>query len=770
MLSPGHARHQIVEPEERLTERLVTSAALLRAEKGVNPSKSVNKCPSPRLGGSSRGIVACRMSSPKAVEKGATSRARLLSAVGVGAVIGFIQVAFLLSFAALVFAGTAPGDLARGAGFMLLGAAVLNLIGARWSSLPGAVVIPQDTTTAITAATVGTLLATVDPEFRFGSTVLYVAACTALTGVSMVLIGLFRRGGLIRFIPLPVIGGFLSGTGYLLVVGGVDLVTGGLELTPTSWVALLAAAVFAVALLVAVRRRPGVLLVPAAVLGGLTVFFLTLLVSGTSFDDARGLGLLASSADTVLGLPLDLLRTADWSVLGRGAGGLITVALVATLGMLLNVSALEVIGESDADLDRELRGVGVANIAAAVTGTTAGYHSLGLTALGYRVGVVSRLVPLTVAVVCLSAGLIGGTLISVVPIPLIGAMLIFLGLGFITDWLVDARRRMTGPEVFLMVAIVVAVATIGFLAAVALGMVAAVIIFVVAYSRVDPVRHVATGSELRSSIDRPPLAEEILETKAEAILIVELQGFLFFGTSKTVVDRVSMMMDGEDVRCLVIDLRHVDGADSTAVAALAKLARLARSRSCPLVVCDIPGSLRSDLVEALGGFPEVSLTADLDHALEFAEEVVIGDIVDARACSLGEIFGIAEWERIRPYLAVLRARPGEEVISFGESSMGILLVERGRIVTEIPSNGGWRRVRSSGPGAIVGEMSLYRSGIRSARVMAVEPSILLSLDGEAIARIEQDNPALAVHLHKTLAGVLAERVAAGNAAVAALLR
>jgi hypothetical protein len=52
----------------------------------------------------------------------------------------------------------------------------------------------------------------------------------------------------------------------------------------------------------------------------------------------------------------------------------------------------------------------------------------------------------------------------------------------------------------------------------------------------------------------------------------------------------------------------------------------------------------------------------------------------------------------------------------------------------------------------------------------IEPSILLSLDGEAIDRIERSDPEAAIHLHRTLAGILAERVATGNAAVTALLR
>lgn len=711
------------------------------------------------------------MSAPTTSASPASSDAgSLLSAVGVGVVIGFLEVAFLISFAALLFAGVGPEYFARGAGFILIGAAVLNLISARWSSMPGSVVIPQDTSTAIIAAAVGALLVNVEPGLRFGSIVLYTAACTILTGLAMLLLGVFRRGGLIRFIPLPVIGGFLAGTGYLLVMGGAEIVTAGFAFDRTTVFTLAAAGVYALVLLTLLRRRPSVMLVPGAVVFGLAVFFVALVVSGTSIDEARALGLLPAGADAVFGLPFDALQNADWTVLTSGLGGLFTVPLVATLAMLLNVSALELVSDSDADLDRELRAMGVANMAAAFTGTSAGYHSLAITALGYRVGVISRLVPVVVAAVCLFAALVGGAVIALVPTPLIGALLIFLGLGFIVDWLVDARRQMTTPELFLMLAIVVAVATIGFLLAVGLGMLAAVVIFVVTYSRVDPVRHVATGNELRSSIDRPPAAEAVLSDLGHSILVVELQGFLFFGTSKAVVDRVAGLM-GEDreVRCLVVGLRHVDGADSTAVAALVKLARSAERRECLFLVGDTPTSLRAELEEALAGMPGSLLTADLDHALEVAEEAVIGDLVDPAGCSLGEIFGSGHWQRIRPYLKLMRARPGEEVITFGDPSVGILMVEQGRVVTEIPTAGGWRRVRSSGPGAIVGEMSLYLSGTRSARVAAAETSILFSLDDEAVREIERSDPELAAHLHRTLAAVLAERVAQGNAAVTALL-
>jgi sulfate permease, SulP family len=700
-----------------------------------------------------------------------TSAGSRLPALGGGALIGFIEVAFILSFASLVFAGAAPADFARGLGFMLIGAAVLNLVGARWSSMPGAVVMPQDTTTAIIAATSGAVLAGVDPALRFESMVLYLAVCGALTGLVMLILGLVRRGSLIRFIPLPVIGGFLAGTGYLLVVGGVDLITGGFEFTTASTWALAAGATVAVALLVWLRRRPSVVLVPAAMVVGVVAFFVILLATGTTLDEARALGLLPGSASSAPGLPFRALANADWSVVRSGLGGLLTVPLVATLGMLLNVSALEMVGDADSDLDRELRTVGGANLAASLTGTVAGYHGLGMTTLAYRMGVVSRLVPAVAAVVCLIAFLVGGSLISVVPIPVVGATVIFLGLGFLADWLIDARRQMTGPEVLMMAALVVAVATIGFIAAVAVGMIAAVIMFVVAYSRIDPVRLEATGVEVRSSLDRAPAVEKVLAAGAESIVVAELQGYLFFGTSKTVVEKVVGMVErAGHLSCLVVDMRHVDGADTTSVAALIKLARIAERRGGSFLVSQVPEGLRTDLESALSPYPNASIVVDLDHALEIAEDLVIGGVADPIGGGLEEVFGHQQWSKLRPLLEQRNVGAGEEVIRYGDDSASILMVEHGRIDTEIPTSAGWRRVRSSGPGTIVGEMSLYRAGGRTARVIATEDSVVFELAARAISEIEASDPALALHLHRTLAALLADRLAASNTTVASLLR
>ena len=679
---------------------------------------------------------------------------------------GIVIVTIVLSFAGLVYSGELAGLLPTGAALFLIGAAVMNLIAARWTSIKGAVIVPQDATTAVVAVSLAALLPAVAGEARLGTAIAYTAVATIAAGAVMLLLGLFHLGDLVRFVPRPVIGGFLGGTGWLLVVGAVDLATGGFETTSLDILNAGLAAGFGVALVVILRFRPNAMVLPGMVVGAMLLFYAALFVSGTSVEDARSAGFLPMIAGVELGFSGLSLGAIDWSVLGAGLGGLLTVPLVATLALLLNVTSLEAIGESDADLDRELTTIGVANLASSFTGSPAGYHTLGISAIGLRVGVVSRGIPVVVAAVCLIALGGGATVTGLLPTSIMGGVLFMVGLGFLIDWLYDGRRQMTFPEWLLMVAIVVAVATLGFLAAVLLGMGAAVALFAVAYSQIDPIRTIATGRQRRSTVDRTLNGSRRLAERGNEIVILELQGYLFFGTSRTLLNRVRQLVtETATLRCLVIDMRRVSGADSTAVASLAKLNRLAIEGAFHLTFSDVPESVSGPLQQV----GKIALFAtDLDHALEEAEEAILGD-ADERGETSRDRIDPDLWADLEPHLERLELEAGDVLVEYGDHSVGVFIIERGHIVAEIPTDDGrWRRVRSTGRGAILGEMSLYLESGRTARLRAGEQSTVYSLSESGISTLERDRPDVAARLHHLLALTLAERLALSNETVSVL--
>src|SRR5581483_9529095 len=144
----------------------------------------------------------------------------------VAALLGYLlQVIMVLSFAALLFAGPLASQLPGAIGLLLVGDAVLVLVVALWSSYPGSIAVSQDVPGAILAtaiaAVAGTLAARAGPAEQFATSVLVVVGTSLITGLCMLVLGSFRLGGLVRFLPYPVMGGFLAGTGWLLLKGGV---------------------------------------------------------------------------------------------------------------------------------------------------------------------------------------------------------------------------------------------------------------------------------------------------------------------------------------------------------------------------------------------------------------------------------------------------------------------------------------------------------------------------------------------------------------------
>lgn len=690
--------------------------------------------------------------------------------MALGLVVGFMLVAFAVSFASLLFTGEGSRFLGIGVALILAAAALHNLVAAKWSAVRGVVMLPQDTTTAVVATGLAVMLPSVAPETSAGTIILYTGICTATVAIAMLILGSLGVGGLVRFVPLPVVGGFLAGTGWLLVMGGAGLATAQFTWDPVHVLSLLASAAIGLGLFMVLRVHPRVAVFPSLIGAAVVIFFMVLAATGTSLDEARQVGLLPTTRMGD-GAGISALMMADWSVLERGIGGLISVPFVATMALLLNVTALDVMRGEDSDLDRELRIVGMVNLITAPLGSPAGYHALGPTALTFRLGVQSRLVPLIAAAVCGLAALTGPSLIGLIPAPIVGGVLMFLGFGFMIEWLFHRGRQMTGPEIMVMLTIVALVATLGLMAAVVWGMVATVILFVVAYSRLDPIRSLASGRERRSTVDRSLAAVGLLDEAAESIRLVELQGYLFFGSCHGLVDRLQAMIeDDAGIEVLIVDFRHVHGADSTAVDGFVRLARICRDSACHLIFSAVSGplgpALRSAMESAEGRWTE---TADADHALELGEDRLL-DRHSPAPDGGRTVFGADLWSRLVARMEKIEVDADEVIIEHGATSRGLIAVEAGEVITEIPTPGaGWKRVRRSGAGTVVGEMSIYRSDGRTARVRTTQPSTLYLLEADAVRDLERSEPQTAAELHRALAGILSERMAHGNEVIQSLL-
>ncbi len=717
----------------------------------------------------------------------------MLAVLAAGVVIGAIETVFAVAFAAFVFGGYLEDSLPD-AITLYLGAAALTLAILAWrAGLRGVVGSLQGTVAAVLAivATTTALDAFGGPERAFLTVVAATLVVTVLCGVVFLVLGTLKRANLIRFVPYPVVGGFVAGTGWLLLKGGIavasreaaSLATIG-DLTESRVLQLwLPAVAFGVILLVATRVVKNPLVIPVVIGIGIVAFAIGMLVTGSSLEGARsGNWLLFGPFDDRQSWQpwtLRALTGADWSaVLGQWAG-IATAVFVAVLAILFNISGTEIILHRDLETNEELRDAGVLNVISGALGGIPGYHALSLSALAERMKVNARAAGLIAAAVPLAAVVFGAAVIELIPRMIVGGVLVFLGLAFLVEWVWDKRRTLPPVEYGVVLVILAAIIARGFLPGVVLGLVLAVVLFAVSYGRIELVREVSFGETYHSNVDRPPTERAALRAMGDRVQILRLNGFVFFGSANGLLERIRKRVEAAPPRFLVIDLRRVTGVDSSAVVSFLKVTHLAEANGFELVFTGVSDPVRRQLERGGAGASAVlRFEPDLDRGLQWCEERLlqvgpVGDGVeggvggraveigaDRVASSDGSSGVLADLPPgVRGYLERMPLAEGTVLIRQDEPPGDLFVVESGRLSVEmVTTDGTQMRVRRVNPGVVVGEVAMYTGVTRTADVVAETPSVVLRLSGAAIERMEAEEPELAAALHRWLARILSERL------------
>jgi sulfate permease, SulP family len=719
----------------------------------------------------------------------APARASGISLLTFGTVSAINTLGFGFAIMALMFSGPAASGYGMGVGVFIL-SSVIHAVYTAWRDrLPGAIGIVQEAGIPVIAAAMSTtaLQMSGPPEVRVATVLAILGVSTSLTGLLLLIVGRLRLGSLVRFVPYPVIAGFLAGAGWLMLSGGLSLVLGAkapLEMLrqlgePTILARAIPALLFAISISVGTRRLAHPFVIPGAlVLAGLTFFAITTLGMGLSTEEIRALGWLpaASPAGRAISFPSPaLLPLVVWSDVLRAAPAMASAAVLALLGILLNTSGLELALGVDLDPDEALRSSGLINLLLGGIGGMAGFVSVGGTMLAERIGIRGRSAGLARATVLLALLAVAGTLVAAMPVFLTGGLVMFLGIELLLSWAVASRRRLPALEWAIVPLILVVISGVGFLAGIGVGLLVAVGMFAFTYSRLPVVRFSASGRDLRSSVDRSPAAMAHLAAEGAAVEIVHLQGFLFFGTAERVLDHVRARLAAGDqptLRFLVLDFRHVSGVDSAATACFLKLRKLTESRHVDVRCTEVPDTVVQQFARAGLTFdttPTFGRLPDVNSALERCEDALLADHDDGGVA--GTLLQQLEAQLgPSPYLPVLveameamTVPAGTFLIRAGDEARDLFLVVRGHLAVQVAGPDGTPlRLRTMAAGAIVGEIALYTRQPRVADVIAVEESVVCRLSEAAITRLEAEQRDAAVLLHRLIATNLSGKLAAAN--------
>src|SRR5688572_6554418 len=644
-------------------------------------------------------------------------RAVTFGTVVAGIVIGAVEVVFAVSFAALVFAGYLEFYFLDDGVGLYLGAAALTLAFMAWrAGRRGIVGGLQGTGAAMMAVVSASVVVhgAGSPNDIFLSALAAILVAMVLCGIVFLWLGARRRGDLVRVVPYPVVAGFLAGTGWLLFKAG-DYVGSRVspsfnplsDLVATSalqrWLPALA---FGVILLITVRviKRP--LVIPAVIAIGLVVFVAGMVATGSSIEEVRGGRWLLGPFDPAIlwkTWTLSALGGAGWLSVLESWAGIVTAVFVATIAVLFNISGTELVLDRDLDTNQELRDAGVLNLVSGALGGIPGYHALSLTALAQHMRVDARAAGLIAALVPLAAVVVGAEVVALIPRMIVGGVLVFLGLAFIVEWVWDKRRLLPPLEYAVVVVILAGIVVWGFLIGVVIGLVLAVVLFAISYGRIELVREVAFGETYRSNVDRPGTERTELRELSEQVQILRVSGFVFFGSTNRLLERIRDRIEDTPPRFLVIDLRRVTGVDSSAVVSFVKVLRMAEAGRFQVIFTDASDPVRAQLAQ--GGVVEreglVSFEPDLDRGLQRCEDALLS--ASGRAEARAHHPAGRGLDPLPPglasYLERVSVPEGTVLLHQDEPPGDIYILESGRLGVETSTAQGARiRLRTLRPG------------------------------------------------------------------------
>lgn len=714
-----------------------------------------------------------------------------------GVVSTLVMLCYAMSLGTLIFSA----DLARYAGFgvptAFISCVVTALVIALTSSMRMNIGGPDGNATAFLAGVAAGVASSARTDGGTPQTILLtvliaIALCSVVTGVILYAVGSSKRSRSLQFLPYPVVGGFLAGTGYLLMAGAFRVMTGEplnwhtlAQVTHLNWLMWTPAVlVCALATLLSHTSKHAAAL-PVTLGFGVALFYLLLLAAGLSIDGARNAGLLLPHVALhplripELHLPASLAHgSVDWSAIAAHLPETLMVTSISAITILMNSTAIGAATGEDIDLNREMRAAGLANIASGMLGGMVGYQSYNRSMLNARAGATSRMAGIFASLACLFVLAVSPDLVALFPVPVLVGLQLFLGLRLLIQWLVDAYRKLNWYEYLLVPLILGAIAFYGVVPGVVAGVIAACVMFALLYGRVSCVRMEFDGSTRTSNVERSIEATERLNELGAQVCGTCLQGFLFFGTANSILQRVRERLTAHGpipVRFVVLDFASTNGMDASVSLSFVKLRQLCATLGADLVLTGLPTRSRDLLMKTGTLNLRIHEFATLDAGLEWIEDTLLASDPLARPpgkedfeALLALHFSPIALARLLALMEVRDLDAGQPVFRHGEPGNAIYFVECGRVTVLLPlAHGRSLRLRSFGPGTIVGEMAVYTQQARSADVLAEGSARVRCLTLESLHALERDDPVTAQQVHRFVVKVMASRLAVADEALRA---
>ena len=640
-----------------------------------------------------------------------------------------------------------------------------------------------------------------------GSIVLMLTVLGILTGGIQVLFGLTNIGRLIRYIPYPVVSGYLSGVGLIIISSQIPKLTGvDFEMT---WLQVALAPHLwdwrdiAIGLVTAVTMAIGgrfTKIVPATILGIIAgiLTYAAIAVTDESLRQLDGntlvIGELGTTGQGYLNLITDRwldIGELKVSQIGGLVGSALTLAALLSIDTLKTCVVLDQLTRTRHDSNRELLAQGLGNIAASTIGGMPGAGTMGASMVNYSSGARTRISGVVEGVLTVITALLLGSFVAWIPVATLSGVLLVVGFRMIdTTPLRFLESRSTALDFTVVLAVVGVSLTVGLIAASAVGVILSIFLFLREQVGGTVIRRKSLVSERSSAWYRPEREMRILEEKGRSAPIIELQGSLFFGTAQQLYRALEPDLQRADY--LILDLRRVQSVDITAAHTLNIVGDVLAERNVPLLFTNVSERLPNgrnlrEFLEFSGlddGRPNVQYMPSLEAAIEWVEAQLLGDgesgethaeTHDQPPLELHEIelFKGSKPDTLVDLEACLEKRSwkaGETIYLSGDTGSELMLIRKGQVklVGTVGRSGAIKHIATLGRGDFIGGQAFLENRIRSSDAIATRDCDMYVLSVENYNLLAEDHKRIALVLMTKLARLLSIRLRHTNEELALL--
>lgn len=704
-----------------------------------------------------------------------------------------------IAFGVTIYSAISPSHAALGALAGIIGATVIGLIASVLGGTDRLISAPCAPAAAVLSAFAIELVRDGMPA---GNVILMLLMLGILAGLFQVLFGFVGIGRLIKYIPYPVVSGYLTGVGLIIIGSQIGKLAGAetgsawhrVLVSPWLWdwraLAIGGATIVAMVLGPTLTKRvPGTILGIAA---GLAAYFVLATQDPAMLqlaDNPLVIGELGASADGYFAS-----ITGRWHEIGdmRLAqvasllGSALTLAVLLSVDTLKTCVVLDQMTRSRHDPNRELIAQGIANVASSSVGGIPGAGTMGATLVNLSSGAETRASGLIEGISALIFALILSGFMSWIPVPTLAGILIVVGLRMIDRQ--PLRFIQSSATVFdfgVVVAVVVVALTIGLIAASAVGVALAIMLFLREQVGGSVVRHKFYVNQMSSNWHRPEAETRILEQKGDQAVIFELQGSLFFGTTQQLYADIESELKTRQF--VILDLKRVQSVDVTAAHLLSLIRNALRERGALLILSNVRESLPNGrnlraFLEQTGVTedPEaVRQFSELDSAIEWVEDRLLGEVEQqtpiqeiALQLSEMEIFKGRKDETLADLESRLEKRiyaAGEAVYSRGEPGDALFLIRRGSVKIFAPLGAGRsRHIATFGRGDFFGGLAFLDGRPRGNDAVTASETEFYVLSLEQFNKLAEEHKKLAFTLLTLISRSLAIRLRHADTEIAML--